>query len=91
MRKPELVSAVADKTGLSKQEAGRVLNSILDEITTALERDDSVSLVGFGSFVRRHRGAREGKNPQTGATMSIGASNTVAFKAGKQFRDAVNS
>lgn len=91
MRKPELVTAVADKAGLTKQEAGRVLNAILDEITVAMEKNDTVSLIGFGSFSQRHRGARKGKNPQTGEPMEIKASNTVAFKAGKQLKDAVNS
>lgn len=91
MRKPELVSAIADKAGLTKQQAGRVLNAILDEITVAMEKNDTVSLVGFGSFSQRHRGARTGKNPQTGTEMQIKASNTVAFKAGKQLKDAVNS
>jgi len=91
MRKPELVSAIADKAGMTKQQAGRVLNAILDEITVAMEKNDTVSLVGFGSFSQRHRGARTGKNPQTGAVMQINASNTVAFKAGKQLKDAVNS
>lgn len=91
MRKPELVSAIADKAGLTKQQAGRVLNAILDEITVAMEKNDTVSLVGFGSFSQRHRGARTGKNPQTGAEMQISASNTVAFKAGKQLKEAVNS
>ncbi len=91
MRKPELVSAVAEKADLTKEQAGRVLNAILDEITAAMERNDTVSLVGFGSFSQRHRGARVGKNPQTGEPINISASNTVAFKAGKQLKDAVNS
>lgn len=91
MRKPELVAAIAEKTDLSKQQAAAVLNAILDEITYALSKDDSVTLVGFGSFARRHRGAREGKNPQTGEPITINASTTVGFKAGKQLKDAVNS
>ena len=91
LRKTELVSAVAAKTDLTKERAGRVLNAILDEITAAMERNDTVSLVGFGSFSQRHRGARVGKNPQTGEPINISASNTVAFKAGKQLKDAVNS
>ena len=53
-------------------------------------RKDSVTLVGFGTFLQRHRGARTGKNPQTGAPVKIKASNTVAFKPGKSLRDAVN-
>ncbi|HKM26238.1 MAG TPA: HU family DNA-binding protein [Thiopseudomonas sp.] len=89
MLKPELVAAIADKTNLSKDQAGQLLNTLLEEITHALAKDDSVTLIGFGSFVRRHRGARTGKNPQTGEPLTIKASNTVAFKPGKQLKDAV--
>src|SRR5690606_19516432 len=90
MRKPELAAAIAEKADLTKEQANRVLNAILDEITAALNRKDSVTLVGFGTFVQRHRGARTGKNPQTGQPVKIKASNTVAFKPGKTLRDAVN-
>ena len=81
MRKPELAAAIAEKADLTKEQANRVLNALLDEITGALNRKDSVTLVGFGTFLQRHRGARTGK---------IKASNTVAFKPGKALRDAVN-
>lgn len=90
MRKPELAVAIAEKAQLTKDQANRVLNVILDEITNALNRKDTVTLVDFGTFVQRHRGARTGKNPQTGAPVKIKASNTVAFKPGKSLRDAVN-
>ncbi|WP_121333892.1 HU family DNA-binding protein [Pseudomonas aeruginosa] len=86
MRKPELAAAIAEKADLTKEQANRVL----DEITGALNRKDSVTLVGFGTFLQRHRGARTGKNPQTGQPVKIKASNTVAFKPGKALRDAVN-
>ena len=89
MRKPELVAAVAAKTELSKEEAARVLNAVLDQITSALNRADSVTLVGFGTFLPRHRGARMGKNPQTGEPVKIRASNTVSFKPGKALKDAI--
>ena len=89
MRKPELAAAIAEKADLSKDRANRVLNAVLDEITNALNRKDSVTLVGFGTFVQRHRGARTG-NPQTGQPVTIKASNTVAFKPGKMLKDAVN-
>ena len=89
MRKPELVAAVAAKTDLSKEEAARVLNAVLDQITSALNRADSVTLVGFGTFLPRHRGARMGKNPQTGEPVKIRASNTVSFKPGKALKDAI--
>ncbi|NQD27419.1 HU family DNA-binding protein [Pseudomonas aeruginosa] len=87
MRKPELAAAIAEKADLTKE---HVLNALLDEITGALNRKDSVTLVGFGTFLQRHRGARTGKNPQTGQPVKIKASNTVAFKPGKALRDAVN-
>ena len=90
MRKPELIAAIADKANISKEQAGHVLNAILQEVTAALRNNDTVTLVGFGSFVPRHRGARTGKNPQTGEMLTIKASNTVAFKPGKQLKDAVS-
>lgn len=90
MRKPELAAAIAEKADLTKEQANRVLNALLDEITGALNRKDSVTLVGFGTFLQRHRGARTGKKPQTGQPVKIKASNTVAFKPGKALRDAVN-
>ena len=90
MRKPELAAAIAEKADLTKEQANRVLNALLDEITGALNRKDSVTLVGFGTFLQRHRGARTGKNPQTGQPVKIKASNTVAFKPGKASSDAVN-
>ena len=90
MRKPELAAAIADKADLTKDQANRVLNAVLDEITSALNRKDSVTLVGFGTFVQRHRGARTGKNPQTGEPVTIKASNTVSFKPGKMLKDAIN-
>ncbi|HKS15036.1 MAG TPA: HU family DNA-binding protein [Pseudomonas sp.] len=91
MRKPELAAAIAEKADLTKEKANAVLNAILDEITGALGNKDSVTLVGFGTFVGRHRGARTGKNPQTGEPVQIRASNTVAFKPGKFLKDSVGA
>ena len=90
MKKPELAAAIASKADVTKEKAGEILNIITDEITNAVSQDDSVSLVGFGTFSRRERSARTGKNPQTGATIQIPASSTVGFKAGKALKDAVN-
>lgn len=90
MNKPELAAAIAAKAEITKEKAGEVLNILTDEITNAMSQDDTVSLVGFGSFSRRSRSARVGKNPQTGATIQIPASNSVGFKAGKALKDAVN-
>lgn len=90
MNKSELIDAVADDTGLSKAEAGRAVDSVLNSITGALKRGDQVTLVGFGSFMVRQRAARTGRNPQTGGTLQIPASKAPAFRAGKALKDAVN-
>lgn len=90
MRKPDLAAAIAEKADLTKEQANRVLNAVLEEITQALHRKDSVTLVGFGTFIQRHRGARTGQNPQTGQPVTIKASNTVAFKPGKFLKDECN-
>lgn len=89
MLKPERVTAIADRADLSKAQAGQLLNTILEEITLALANNDSVTLVGFGSFVPGQRGAHMGKNPQTGQPLMIKASHTVAFKLGKKFKETV--
>ncbi len=91
MRKPELIAAIADQADLSKDKAGEALSVILKQITQALERQETINLVGFGSFSQRARGARRGKNPQTGEEIEIPASNTVAFKPGKALKEAVNA
>ncbi|MDX9875134.1 MAG: HU family DNA-binding protein [Spongiibacteraceae bacterium] len=90
MRKPDLAAIIADKADISADKAQQALTAILDEITLALSRGETVSLVGFGTFERRHRAARLGKNPQSGATIQIAASNTVGFRAGKALREAVS-
>ena len=90
MRKPDLAAAIAEKADISKEKAAEVLNAILDEVTTSVSKGESVSLIGFGTFERRSRAARMGKNPQTGAAIQIPASNTVAFKAGKALKESVN-
>ncbi|SHE74349.1 DNA-binding protein HU-alpha [Modicisalibacter ilicicola DSM 19980] len=90
MRKPELAAAIAERADLSKDKASQVLNVILDEITGSVAKGQDVSLIGFGSFTVRERAARTGKNPQTGESLKIPASKTVAFKAGKSLKDAVS-
>jgi len=90
MHKTDLVEAVAQAIHLSKTEANDVVTAILDEITNALSRNDSVNLVGFGSFTCRSRAARSGRSPKTGETIHIPASTTVGFKPGKALKDAVN-
>ncbi len=90
MNKSELIDAIAANSGLSKADAGRALDGFTDAITSALAGGDSVSMVGFGTFAVKHRAARAGRNPRTGETIQIKASNNPAFKAGKGLKDAVN-
>ena len=90
MSKQELVNYVADQTGLSKKDAEAALSSVVDGVKSALVKGDSVTLVGFGTFSVSHRGARTGRNPQTGATIQIPARKAPVFKAGKGLKDAVN-
>ena len=89
MNKSDLVDAVASKADMSKAEAGRAVDAVLGSVGDALGNGDSVSLVGFGTFSVRHRAARMGRNPQTGATMQIAASKVPGFKAGKALKDKV--
>ena len=90
MNKSDLVDAIADSAGLSKADAGRALDAVVDTVTAALKGGDAVSLVGFGTFSVRDRAARTGRNPRTGETIQIAASKNPAFKAGKALKDAVN-
>lgn len=89
MTKGELVDAVATDTGMPKTQADAAVNAVLDSIKKGLQEDKEVRLVGFGTFEVRYRKARTGRNPQTGETIQIAASNTVGFKAGKALKDAV--
>ncbi len=90
MNKSELVEAIADGADISKASAGRALDSAIDAITTALQNGEQVSLIGFGTYSVKHRAARTGRNPQTGAEIEISAANVPSFKAGKALKDAVN-
>ena len=89
MNKTELVSAVAEKAGLSKKDAEKVINATVDAITAALKAGDKVQLVGFGAFEVKSRAARQGRNPRTKETITIPASKSPVFKAGKALKDAV--
>jgi DNA-binding protein HU-beta len=90
MNKAELIDAVASEADLSKADATRATDAVLDSITGALRKGDQVTLVGFGTFSVRERAARTGRNPQTGETIQIKASRSAGFKAGKALKDAVN-
>jgi len=92
VNKNELIDAIAAEADLSKASAGRALDAVVNAITGALAKQDTVSLVGFGTFSVKHRAAREGVNPQnpTGPKIQIKAANVPGFKAGKALKDAVN-
>jgi DNA-binding protein HU-beta len=90
MNKAELVDAVAQAANLSKADAGRAVDAVVNSITASLKKGQQVSVVGFGTFAVKHRAARSGRNPRTGETIQIAASNVPGFKAGKALKDAVN-
>ncbi|MCC1496393.1 HU family DNA-binding protein [Alcanivorax sp. 1008] len=90
MNKSELIDAIAAAADLSKADAGRALDATIEAITGALKKEETVSLVGFGTFQVKTRSAREGRNPQTGATIQIAEAKVPGFKAGKALKDAVN-
>lgn len=91
MRKPELAAALAEKAGLSRTEAGEVLNAMLDEITYALSRGERVTLPGLGSWSCSQRAARSGTNPRTGQSIRIPASRSVRFSAAAALKQAVKN
>lgn len=90
MNKSDLVNAVAQQADLSKDKADLAVSAIFEQITNSLSRDESVTLIGFGTFAQSHRAARTGRNPQTGVAIEIKASNGVNFKPGKALKDSVN-
>ena len=91
MNKNDLINAVAGATGSTKADAGNAVDAILDAIAGALRNGDDVRLTGFGTFSVSHRSARMGRNPRTGASMYIPASNQPKFKAGATLKSAVNN
>lgn len=91
VNKTELIELMAEAADISKAAATKALNTALDGITEALKRGESLSLLNFGTFVVKSRAARSGRNPKTGETIKIAASNIPGFKAGKALKDAVNS
>jgi DNA-binding protein HU-beta len=90
VNKSELIDHIAESSDISKAAAARALDATLEGITQSLQNAESVSLVGFGTFLVRERAARTGRNPQTGATIEISAAKVPAFKAGKALKDALN-
>ncbi len=90
MNKAELIDAIATTAELSKADAGRALDATVAAIAKALQNGETVTVIGFGSFVVRERAARTGRNPKTGEEIKIAASKNPVFKAGKALKDAVN-
>ena len=90
MNKSELISAMAEKSGLTKADSERAYKAFVETVTETLANGDTLSLIGFGTFLVRDRAARTGRNPRTGETIQIKASKNPAFKAGKALKDAVN-
>lgn len=90
MNKKELAEAMAEAADISQAAAVRALDGMVAAVTKALQDGESVSIIGFGTFLVRDRAARTGRNPKTGETIQIAASKSPAFKAGKALKDAVN-
>lgn len=91
MNKTELVAAIAEQTQLSRKDAEAALKAFVDVVSEELKKGEKVQLVGFGTFEVSERAAREGRNPATGETMTIKASKSPKFKAGKALKDMVNA
>lgn len=87
--KAELVSEIASKTTLTKKDIAATVDALFESIQADLAKGEKVQLIGFGTFEVRHRAARKGRNPQTGAEIEIPASEVPAFKPGKALKDAV--
>ena len=90
MTKAELVDFIAEKADLTKADAGRALDAMMEGVTTGLKKEGKVTLVGFGTFTAKKREARTGRNPQTGETVEIAARVVPGFKAGNKLKDALN-
>lgn len=95
MNKTDLISAVAEKAGMTKKDTGKIINTTVENIMEYLseeakkEKRDKVQIVGFGTFEARNRKERKGKNPQTGEAITIPERTVPVFRAGKSFKEAV--
>ena len=90
MTKAELVTSLAEKSGLTKKDSEKALAAFIETVTDTLAQGESIQLVGFGTFEVRERAAREGINPRTKAKIAIAATKLPAFKAGRALTDAVS-
>jgi len=91
MNKTEFIDALASKTGLTKADSKKAVDAFLETVTDALKDGDKVSFIGFGTFESSKRSAREARNPRTGETIKIKATNQPKFKAGAALKEAVNT
>ena len=89
MNKSELIEKIAEETGFTKVDAGRAVDAFVSEVTKALKKKKSVTIVGFGTFLTSKRKAREGRNPKTGEQIKIPAQTVPRFKVGRSLKDAV--
>jgi DNA-binding protein HU-beta len=90
MNQAELIAEVAERAGLTKADAGKAVEALVGSITDVLKQGDEVRIAGFGTFGISERGERQGRNPQTGARITIAASKAAKFTAGKAVKDALN-
>ncbi|TDT63467.1 HU family DNA-binding protein [Fonticella tunisiensis] len=90
MNKADLITSIAEKSGLTKKDAEKALKAFMESVENALENNDKVQLVGFGTFEVKERGERKGRNPKTLEEIIIPASKVPVFKAGKELREKVN-
>ncbi|GMB10956.1 MAG: HU family DNA-binding protein [Candidatus Improbicoccus devescovinae] len=91
MNKSEIITEISSKTGEDKKKVENFIEAFMGTVINALSQSDKVQLLGFGTFLIRHREARIGRSPRDGANIQIPASNSPVFKPGKSFKDAVNS
>ncbi len=89
MNKSELIDAIADSANLTRAQAAKALEGLISTLTAALQKGETVTLVGFGSFGIKERAERQGRNPQTGESIMIKAAKTPSFKPGKMLKDAI--
>lgn len=90
MNKQQLIENISNNADISKVAAAKALEAFTSSIQSAMEKNDTVSLIGFGTFSVKSRAERNGRNPKTGETIKIQASKSVGFKAGKNLKDALN-
>jgi len=89
VNKSELIEAIAQEADISKAAAAKALDGMMNAVTGALKKGDTVTLVGFGTFYVGERAARQGRNPKTGEPLTIAAAKTPKFRAGKALKDAL--